>query len=538
MCFALASCQKESQVARASREGILLAGNGADPKSLDPQLVSGVVERNILATLMEGLITVDPASDAATPGGAAEEVSPDETATVWTVRLRPEGKWSDGVPVTSQDFAFAYERILSPGLGARYAEMLYFLKGAEDFNKGVTEDFSTVGVEVVDDLTFRLTLRGPTPFFRQILKHYTWYPVPRHVVLKNGWKMDERGNPWIRQENFVGNGPFKLKSYRRNDRLEVERNPHYWNAANVTLNGVRFLPVGNPYTEARMFRDGQLHVTYTAPPEVVDQMKVKWPEAVRQDPYVGTMMYRCNVTRKPLDDARVRRALGLAIDRDELCKHVLRGFSPAYAVTPPMEGYEPPHGMDADPETARRLLAEAGFPGGKGFPRLKILIASRETAATMAQAIQAQWRRELGIDVEIENKEWTAYLIAQQQLDYDIASGGWIGDYLDPLTFLEMWTPGNGNNNTGWESAEFVSKLQESMRETDVSRRMDLLREAERIVLEGGAVLPIAWYSKNFLIRPEVEGWHALLLDDHPYQFLRLSPGKGSETTSRKNQAD
>ncbi len=523
--FLLGSCQKESQVEKATREGILLVGNANEPKGLDPHIVSGVVEANILRALFEGLITSDPESDTAAPGGAALEVTPDAIATVWTAKLRPDGKWSDGMPVTARDFAFAYERILTPELGAKYAEMLYFLKGAEDFNKGVTKDFSTVGVEVVDDETLRLTLRGPTPYFREVLKHYTFGPVPRHVVLNFG-KIGQRGNPWTRPENIVGNGPYKMKSWRRTDHIEVERNPYYWNAKNVTLNGVRFLPITNLYTEGRMFRDGQLHVTYAATPEVVDLMKKEHPEELRQEPYVGTAFYRFNTKRKPMDDPRVRKALSYAVDRKLLCDNVFRGYIPAYGMTPPMGTYDPPHIAAYDKEKARALLAEAGYPGGKGFPRLKILIASKETAATLAQAVQAMFRDTLGIEVEIENKEWNAYLVAMQDLDYDIAYGGWIGDYLDPLTFLEMWTPDNGNNNTGWENPEFVKLLQKSFQESDATRRFDQLHQAETILVEDAPILLIAWQARNYLIDPAVEGWHPLLLANNPYQFLRLVPGR------------
>lgn len=523
VCLLLGSCQKETQVDRATRDGILLVGNANEPKGLDPHIVSGVIEANILRALFEGLITGDPQSDTATPGGAALEVTPDATATVWTAKLRPDGKWSDGVPVTARDFAFSYERLLTPELGASYAEMLYFLKGAEDFNKAKTPDFSTVGVEVVDDLTLRLTLRGPTPYFREILKHYTWTAVPRHVVLKYG-KIGQRGNPWTRPENIVGNGPYQLKSWRRTDHLEVERNPHYWNAAKVTLNGIRFLPVTNLYTEARMFRDGQLHLTYGAPPEVVDLMKRRNPAALRQEPYLGTSFYRCNTTRQPLDDVRVRQALGFAIDRQAVSENIFRGYKPAFAITPPMGGYDPPHLAGFDPQRARQLLAAAGYPGGKGFPRLKVLIASRETAATVAQALQAMWRETLGVEVEIENKEWNAYLVAMQVLDYDLASSGWVGDYLDPLTFLEMWTPGNGNNLTGWNDSAFVKLLRQSFQETDATRRFEILRQAEAIFVEAAPALPVAWQARNYLVHPSVQGWHPLLLANNPYQFIRLVP--------------
>ncbi|MCW1916018.1 peptide ABC transporter substrate-binding protein [Luteolibacter sp. GHJ8] len=524
----LTGCQREEQlgsgetlVEKANREGVLIMGNSNEPKGLDSQVVTGVLESNILRALFEGLVSDHPSEDATVLPAGAEVLEPDATATVWTAKLRQDAKWSDGAPVTAHDYAFAYQRILEPSFAAKYAEMLYFLKGADRFNKGETTDFKEVGVEVLDDFTLRLTLRGPTPYFPQILKHYTWNPVPRHAVLKYG-TMTQKGNAWSKLGNIVSNGPYQLKSWRRNDHLEVERNPYYWGADKVTLNGVRFLPINNSYTEARMFRDGLMHVTYTAPPEIVDFMKKENPSVLRQEPYVGTLFFRCNTKRKPLDDQRVRRALNLAYNQEEICNKILRGYKPAYGMTPPMAGYDSPHAISFDPETARRLLAEAGFPGGKGFPRLKILLASRETAATVAQAVQAMWRKELGIEVEIENKEWTAYLAAMQEFDYDLASSGWIGDYLDPLTFLEMWTDGNGNNLTGWSSKPYEELLQKSHQEADAAKRYALLREAETIMTAESPTLLIAWYARNYLMDPAVEGWKPLLLDNHPYDVLRL----------------
>jgi oligopeptide transport system substrate-binding protein len=526
-CLCLFSCENESQVDKATREGILLLGNSSDPKSFDPQIVSGVLESNILRSLFEGLVQFHQTDDLASPPGIALEVIPDETYSVWTVKLRPDAKWSDGVPITAEDFAFSYERFLTPDLGAKYAEMLYFIEGAEAFNKGDTDDFSTVGINVIDPLTFAITLRGPTPFFKQLLKHYTWYPVPKHAVLKHG-TMAQIGNPWSKPKNLVGNGPFRIKSYRRTDHIEVERNPYYWDAENVSLNGIRFLPISNTFTEARMFRDGQLHVTYAAAPGVVDLMEREDPSSLRKEPYLGTDFYRFNTTSKPFDDVRVRRALSLAIDRQSLCKTVYRGYKPAYGITPPMGDYDPPKGIVRyDPEEARKLLSEAGYPGGKGFPRVKILTSSIES--TQPTAVQALWREQLGIEVEIEFKEWTAYLAATQNLEYDIVAAGWIGDYIDPLTFLEIWTAGNGNNNTGWSSEEYEDYLKKSFAATDPAERYEYLMAAERIVLEAAPIAPIAWRAKNYLIHPSVKGWEPVLLDSHPYTSVRLVPQENDQ---------
>jgi oligopeptide transport system substrate-binding protein len=520
-CLLLVSCEQETQVEKASREGILLVGNSADPKSFDPQVVSGVIESNLNRALFEGLVNSHPSEDLTAAPGVAYELTPDETYTVWTAKLRKDAKWSDGAPVTAEDFAFAYERILTPDLGAKYSEMLYFLKGAEDLNKGKSKDFTSVGIKLIDPHQFTITLRGPTPYFREVLKHPTWNPVPKHKVLEFG-KIGQKANPWSKPHRLVSNGPYRIKSYRRNDHIEVERNPHYWNAGNVKLNGVRFLPISNTYTESRMFRDGQLHVTYAAAPDVVDYMKKHDPASLRQEPYLGTDFYRFNTTRKPFDDVRIRRALSMAIDRDALCKNVYRGFKPAYAITPPTDDYTPPRGAFFDPDQARKLLAEAGFPGGKGFPRAKLLISNRE--AIQHVAVQAMWRKELGVEVEIEFKEWTAYLLATQTLDYDIVASGWIGDFIDPLTFLEMWSPGNGNNNTGWENQDFAAKLSQSFQSTHPTVRYDFLKAAEAIMLSEAPIAPIAWRGKNYLLHPSVKGWHPLLLDAHPYTSVELVP--------------
>jgi oligopeptide transport system substrate-binding protein len=616
------ACRQETQVERATRNGILILGNSNEPKGLGPHSVSGVLESNLMRALFEGFVSFHPVDDAAYVLSGAEALESDDSATVWTVRLRPEAVWNDGTPVTSRDYLFSYHRILHPEFAAKYAEMLYFLKNARAYNLDLRgeilfrisppadgpgwealeavnfrgeEDLDTaaidgrewsdlddserrlhvrargldrldapaldwiaekprqrfawpenfthaetvlrrlrehagadlfelaeVGIRTIDKFTFELTLRGPTPYFPQIAKHYTWVPVPRHVVLRHG-KIHEKANPWAKQENIVTNGPFQLKSWHYNDHIEVERSPTYWNAENVSLDGVRFLPITNAYTEARMFRNGQLHMTYSAPPEVIDYMKEKNPAVLRQEPYVGTLFYRFNVNREPFDDPRVRRALGLAIDRRAITEKILKGYVPAWGMTPPMAGYRVAERETYDPERARELLAEAGYPGGEGFPRrLKILIASRETTATLAQAVQAMWSETLGIQVEIENKEWTAYLAAMQDLDYDIASAGWIGDFLDPLTFLEMWTEGNGNNLTGWSNETYEDLLEQSNQEADPEARFELLRRAENLFLDESPTTSIAWYSRNYLLHPAVKGWEPLLLDNHPYDKIRL----------------
>ncbi|GAA5496250.1 hypothetical protein Rhal01_02433 [Rubritalea halochordaticola] len=606
----LSSCQKETQITTANREDILIMGNGNEPKGLDPHRVSGVTESKILRALFEGLVQDDPVHDKSQLPGAAESWTHNEDKSVWTFNLRKNAKWSDGTPVTSEDFVFAYHRMLRPETASPFVEMLYFLKNAKQYNRSElgfilcgqdpnfpvkwdtlkeiafqpsedaenqyaktgldnlklkdlesikanlasfpwpdtisTEtqnlildrlieyrqaegvdlwDKAHVGVTALDDYTLKLELRGPTTFLPQLTKHFTWYPVPKHLIMDLGkGDMSAYFTEWTSPENMVSNGPFQLKSWRMNHSVDTERNPHYWDAENVKLDGVRFLPINNLYTEARMFMDEQVHITSGLPSEVIDEIKVKQPELLRQDIYVGCIFYRCNTKRKPLDDVRVREALSLCIDKNTISEKILRGYKPAYAITPPMEGYDPPHVIDYDIEKARKLLADAGYPNGEGFPRIKILIASRETARTMAEAVQASFLENLNINVEIENKEWAAYLTAMHEGDYDIAGGGWIGDYLDPLTFLEMWTEGNANNNTGFADANFEGKLKVAGKIADEEARFTKLQEAERIFLESHAIMPVAWYSRNYLIHPAVKNYTPLLLDNHPYKQIELIP--------------
>ncbi len=516
----LVSCQKETQVERANREKILLVGNSAEPKALDHQLVTGVIESKIISSLFEGLVGDDPEKDDGAPSGAAVSWEHNEDMTGWVFRLQPEGRWSDGTPVTAHDFVFSYNRLLHPDFAGPYAEMLYFLQNAEAYNKGEISDFSQVGVKAVDDFTLELKLREPVPYLPSLTRHYTWFPVPRHVVLQHG-KMTDRFTKWSVLPNLVGNGPFKITTWRFHDFIEVDRNPHYWNAGSVGLNGIRFYPIENPYTETRAFLSGQLHTTYQLPSDLIRTVKKNEPEFLRQEPYVGTTFIRLNTTRPALSDPRVRQALALTLDRDQICEHIMEGFFPAHSLTPKMGTYEPDKKLTFNPEKARALLAEAGYPDGKDFPIFSILIA-RPSARAGAEAIQAMWAKHLHIRVNIQNRDWGSYISAQQSLNFDMASAGWIGDYLDPTTFLNLWTPGNGNNNTGWSDPKYEALLREAALKADPAERFALFRQAESMLMDAVPILPISHYTRNYLLRPEVKGWHPLLLDNHPWDAIRL----------------
>lgn len=525
LSFFLVSCERQSDVEAANEAGILIVGNSNEPKGLDPHLVSGVLESNIIRALFEGLCGEHPSDDGIPLPGVALKWNPSDDFTEWTFHLNPDAKWSDGKTVTAHDFVFSYQRLLSPDPNwpAKYGEMLYFLKNAEAYNKKEISDFSEVGAKAVDEHTLHLTLRGPVPFLPEITKHYTWYPVPKHIILKHGEMNTAFSSPWTRPGNIISNGPFQLKTWRTNHIIEVERNPHYWDADTVSLNGIRYLPISNYYTETRMFGDEQLHVTYTVPSELIPMAKEKYSEHFRQEPYVGVRFLRVNTKNTPFDNPKVRRAFALAIDQEAICEKILQGGQqPASGIVPKFGSYEAPGVINFNAEKAKQLLSESGYESTSSFPDISLLTTNSDSGLREAEALQAMWQEHLGIKVRIMQREWTTYLQKQYDADYDLAVGGWIGDYLDPTTFLEMWVAGGGNNNTGWGSEEFETLLSKAENTADVETRMGILADAERRMLADTPVLPIYWYTRNYLRRPEVKNWHPLLLDNHPYKFIRL----------------
>jgi oligopeptide transport system substrate-binding protein len=510
-------------VDEATERGILLLGNGTEPKTLDPQVATGVPENKIISALFEGLINYHPTDDETPEPGVAERWEMSEDATEWTFILRADARWSNGDPVTAHDFVYSYERMLSPGLGAEYVKMLYQMENAEAFNRGELDDFSQVGVQALDDRTLQFRLVGPTPFFLTMLQHYSWFPVHPPTIERWDGRYDRSGQ-WTLPGRIVGNGPFVLEDWRPNQYIRVTRSPTYWDHDFVRLNEIYFFPVEDINAEMRMFNSGRLHVTNSVPANDIPSLRTNRPDVLRIEPYLGTYFYRFNTTRPPFDDPRVRRALTIAIDRRAIVERVtLGGEIPAYGFVPPGFADHPPgQFFEHDPDLARELLAEAGFPGGRGFPRKFILFNTHENHRKIAEAIVAMWNSELGISMQLENKEWRVYLEDQAQLNYDVARAGWIGDYMDPITFLEMWTTGNGNNNTGWSNPQYDALIAQAFRSRTQEEHNATLRAAEALLMEELPIAPIYYYSRVYLIRPEVRNWYPKLTDNRPYKYIYL----------------
>lgn len=508
---------------QANRRKILLICEGTEPRTLDPQTSQGVPEHHVIMALTEGLLENDPNDQSKQLPGLADRWEHNEDYSIWQFHLRDHAKWSNGDPVTAQDFVFSYKRILTATFGAPYIDALFILKGARDYAEGKISDFNQVGVKALDDRNLQFELIGPTPYFLSALLHTSWYPVHPSTILKFG-RMDERDTKWTRPGNYVGTGPFILKSWKENDVIEVVRNPHYWDAANVKLNGINFYSIENYDTQERAFQAGQLHKTLEVPLDRIPYYRREHPDLIRIDPFEGAYLYRINVKRKPFDNPKVRLALNLAVDRESIVKNITRAKQrPSTGYTPPgMGDYEPLDVIHYDPERARHLLAEAGYPNGKGFPRFNILINTNQAHTTVAEAIQQMWKQELNIDVGIENQEWKVYLDSQRNLNYDVARGGWIADYMDPNTFLSIWRTGDGNNDTGWSNPEYDRLLDQAAQTANPQKRLATLRQAEELWLNEPSAVLIYWYTRFYLMDPSVENWNSLALDDHNYKFIDL----------------
>jgi oligopeptide transport system substrate-binding protein len=506
----------------ARRAGTLLLGNGAEPQDLDPAVCTAFTDYNVLISLFEGLTCIDERTSQAVPGSADRwDVSPD--GLVYTFHLRQGAKWSNGDPLTAGDFVYSFQRTLSPALASEYAYMLFFIDNAEAYNLGKLRDFSRVGATAVDERTLRIRLGHPCPFLPAIAAHQSWFPVHRGTLEKFG-AGSRRGTAWTRPGNLVGNGPFLLSEWRPNDRIVVVRNPLYWDAANNHLESVVFFPNDNIGADESDFRAGQLHLTYDLLPDRIGHYRREAAGFLRVDPFSESYFLRFNVTRPPLNDRRVRQALARAIDREAIARDVLYGSrTPAHALTPPdTAGYTPQARIPTDFGAARRLLAEAGYPGGRGFPRLEIQMNSDSINSRIMEAIQQMWLRELGIRVDLVSQEFRVYLDNQRTLAYQVSRSRWIGDYDDPSTYLYMFESDSGNNETGWSSARYDALLRESDRTAEPAARYALLQRAEAILLDDAPIAPVFYGARTYLIQPYVKGWYPSLLGIHRYQYVQL----------------
>jgi oligopeptide transport system substrate-binding protein len=497
-------------------------GNGAEPQMLDPHTMNGTGDQRVAAALYEGLIQLNTKTLAPEPAAAASwEISPD--GKVYTFTLRPGLKWSNGDPLTTRDFIWSWKRELTPALACKYAYFLHGIHNARAFSTGKITDFSAVGVKALDDTKLEITLDNPTPYFLSLLYLSCFAPVHQATVEKFG-KFDDPNNlKWTEPGNSVCNGAFKMEVWKPNQVIRVVRNPQYWDAASVKSDAIEFYPIDNAMTEERMFRSGELHRTQTVLPAKVEAYRAKNDPVLRLASYLGTYYYKLNLTRKPLDDKRVRRALAMSINRDAIVSLQKGGQKPAGCFTPPdTAGYTCRTAIPYDVEKAKALLAEAGYPGGKGLPPIELLYNTQEGHKLIAEAIQNMWKSSLGVDVTLSNQDWKVFLGRLKDKDYAIARSSWIGDYADPTSFLDCYRSDSGINQSGFSSKQYDALLDEAASTTDSAKRLELLQQAEAILLDEAAIIPIYHYVSAALSVPELKGWDSNILDYVLFKQLSL----------------
>lgn len=497
----------------------------SDPETLDPARVTGTVEGRIVQQLYEGLVTFAPSGDEVAPG-VAERWEVAEDGVTYRFYLRENAAWSNGDPLTAEDFVYAWRRVLRADVVAEYLPFLFYLQGAEqwanaDLASGERRDPGGFGARSIDDHTLEVVLSEPTPYFLQMLTFPVFFPVHRPSIDAHGQREAfEAGR-------LVSNGAFALESYRLQSRITMRRNPRYWDAGNVAMQRIEAQIIPDSAAAVLAYQQGRVDWVPELPDEQLRFLAAE--PGFREDSGWGTYFFRLNTTRAPLDDVRVRRALALALDRGSLCRCTINGAAPAAAMVPPIRGYDSPDGLAYDPAEARRLLAEAGYPDGEGFPSLTLLYNTSANHRTIAQALQDMWKVELNIDIELENREWRVYLSAMDALDFDIARAGWIGDYVDPNTFLELWTSGNPNNDTGFSSQRFDAAIAAARQEAEPARRASLLRSAEEELLAQVPVIPLYFYAQQQLVDPDVCGFSHNLRNVHLARYLQFAPCESSE---------
>lgn len=515
----LAGCARERPADAAARAGLLLVGNGPEPQALDPHVTTGLPELAVQMALFEGLVAPHPETLEPLPG-VAESWTRSDDGRVYRFRMRASARWSDGAPVTAADFVAAWERALNPEQATPYAHMLYVLEGAEAYNRSETARFSEVGVQALEDGILEVRLQRPVPYFLSLLMHPVWYPIPSGHG--EAVRADGRIGGWATPDSFVGNGPFMLKEWLPNQYIEVERNPMYWDLDTVALNGIRYYAIDEPGAEERAFLSGQLHVTDALPPARVPAYQAGQSELLRIDPILGTYYILANVREGVLADPRIRTALSLVIDRAAIVDNLLGAGQLAASgfVPPDMPGYASAAAGAPDPAAARALLAEAGYPGGEGFPVIEYLLNSSESHRKIAEALQGMWRDQLGIDIRLVNQEWRTYLQRRSSGDFELARASWMGDYPEPSTFLDLWTADSGNNWAGWVNAEYDAFIEAAREAADPDQRLRLYQQAEQVLIREQAIIPLYHYVTVYLKDPALQGWSSNILDWHPVKYL------------------
>ena len=478
-----------------------------EPRTIDPVLNNAVDGSNVIFNLFEGLVRIG--FDDAPEAGCAEKWEVSEDGMSWTFHLRKGLKWSDGKPMTAEEFRYGFLRAITPENASPYAHLGFFIKNGEAFfnGKAKAED---VGLVAVDDVTFRIDLEYQTPLMLDYLSYHIFYPARADVV-----EADPRG--WTsKPETALGNGPFMLADWQHNSEMTLVKNPHYWDADNVKIDKVRMVMITDSNTALAAFKGRKVDLIDNIPPQMTPQL-IKSGEA-KVAPTLGTSFSVFNVTRAPFDNPLVRRAFTLAVDRTVMAEKVaMGGQKPAVAFIPyGIPGVETEkdfraEGGDflpdrADVEQAKKLLAEAGYPDGKGFPKVVYKYNLNPINKAIAEALQAMWKQNLGVEVELSNEEWKVFINTRMKHDFDIARHAYLVDFFDAGSLLELWQAGVPENVAGYANDEYDALIKDSLKQMDRAKRIEDMHKAEQILMQDLPVLPLYFYSTPYMQSARVKG--------------------------------
>ncbi|OAT78430.1 oligopeptide ABC transporter substrate-binding protein OppA [Mangrovibacter phragmitis] len=484
----------------------LVRNNGAEIQSLDPHKIEGVPEANVSRDLFEGLLITDLQGHAI-PGVAEKWENKDFK--VWTFHLRKDAKWSNGEPVTAQDFVYSWERLADPKTASPYESYLQYghVANIDDIIAGKKAP-DTLGVKALDDHTLEVTLSEPVPYFYKLLVHASLSPVPKAAIEKYGEK-------WTQPGNIVTNGAYTLKDWVVNERIDLVRNPQYWNNAKTVINQVTYLPISSEVTDVNRYRSGEIDMTYNQLPiELFQKLKKEIPNQVHVDPYLCTYYYEINNQKPPFNDVRVRTALKLSLDRDIIVNKVKnQGDLPAYGYTPPYtDGAKLTQpawfgwSQAKRNEEARKLLAEAGFTKDKPLS-FDLLYNTSDLHKKLAIAVSSIWKKNIGANVRLDNQEWKTFLDSRHQGNFSVARAGWCADYNEPSSFLNTMLSDSSNNTAHYKSAAFDKIMADTLKVKTEEERAELYNKAEQQLDKDSVIVPVYYYVNARLVKPWVGGY-------------------------------
>ena len=519
--LALGACGGRKPGDTPNGQKILLRGNGPDPDSLDPHKARSMEATVVLRDLFEGLTRLD--RNAAPIPGAASSWTASDDGLVYTFRLRPNLKWSNGDPVVAQDFAAGLRRLVDPATASQYAQIVDVIRDAGDIIAG-KKPVDSLGVATPDDATVIINLAGPASYLPGLLAFPSCAPLHRASLARLGDRFARAGEQ-------ISNGPFVLAEWLQGSYIRAARNPHYWNNAANRIDAVKFLQIADENAELRAYRAGELHMTAVVPRGQFDWIRDNLASELHVSPQLTTYYYGFNLDRSLFRDVRIRRALSLVIDRERLAGSVLRvGELPAYGWVPPgiLNYASQAFDYSSTPMSARiaeaqALLAAAGYTRDRPLS-FELRYNNGEVHTKVAVAVASMWKEALGVDARLAGVEFKSLMQDVDRRDVDVYRLSWVGDYNDPYTFLQYLKSDFGINLPHYKSAAYDALLDNASKQTDATRRRALLESAERVALADHPLIPLYFYVNKHLVKPEVRGWYDNVMNVLYSQDLDLAP--------------